>query len=158
MERRYKLENIPENASADLTPLNLAILREFETGAEVLADVYKADISIPDKFGLTPLHMACMRGYFPLVRLLVEKREANIELKDKKDRSPAVTAEDNRHMQIYHYLTADKVLKSQRLKVITLCILFMRMVHRYISLSFCSLALTIIPICCIQKKYRVTIN
>ena len=117
MDQRYDLAHIDASAAEDLTPLNLAILREFPQGAEMLATKYKADVNIPDSFGMMPLHMAAMRGYFDLLRDLVERCKAKVEVKDTHDQTPAVLAETNRHMQIYNYLEGKRLIESAKLKV-----------------------------------------
>ena len=54
----------------DVTPLNLAILRQNYEKALLLIE-YGADVSRRDCFGMTPLHMACMQGNLDVVKVTI---------------------------------------------------------------------------------------
>merc|ERR1712025_1141658 len=58
-----------------------------------------------------------MRGYMNIVRLLIEEKGVNIDVRDLSNRTAATTAEDNRHMDVYHYMNGQKILTSEHLQI-----------------------------------------
>lgn len=102
IEKKYDITKVTDSTVEDMTPLNLAILKENYDMAMTLIDC-GADVNLADCFGLTPLHMACMRGALNVVRHL-EKKRASMTVTDVEGHTPLDIAVANHHNHVVNFL------------------------------------------------------
>lgn len=108
MDERYSAVSLRPDASDDMTPLHLAIIKEHEDCALKLLE-FGANVDISDAFGNTPLHLASMRGQLCVVAALTDKG-AQSSARDAEGHLPKDFAQENGHKITTNFFNAESVI------------------------------------------------
>ena len=77
-----------------VTPLLIAVKKNFVLGVALLLQVPEIDVNIPDKENYTPVSIAAQCGYIDILRLLIDCK-ANLNEESAFEESPLLLALEN---------------------------------------------------------------